>query len=127
MFISESAYLFAVLIGVVILFQLLLAVGMPWGSYAMGGKFPGKYPPSMRVASIIQAFILAFLALIVLSKAGLIFPEWSSFAKTAIWFVVCFSVVATILNLITRSVWERRIWAPVSLLLLITSVIVAMG
>lgn len=127
MFITESAYLFAALIGVVIIFQLLLAAGMPWGSYAMGGKFPGKFPPPMRVAAIIQVFILVFLALIVLSKAGLVFPGWRSFANAAIWFVVCFSVVSTFLNLITRSVWERRIWAPVSLLLLITSVIVAMG
>ena len=127
MFSLESALLFSTLIGVVIIFQLMLAAGMPWGSYAMGGKYPGKYPPAMRVASIIQAIILTFIAFIVLSKADLIFPGWNTFTKTAIWFVVCFSIVATILNFITRSVWERRIWGPVSLLLLITSIIVAIG
>lgn len=127
MLVVESALIFSALIGIVVIFQLLLAAGMPWGSYAMGGKFPGKYPPPMRVASVIQAVILIFIAYIVLSKSGLILPGWYSFAKTAIWFVVGFSAVATILNLITRSVWERRIWAPVSLLLLITSINVAIG
>lgn len=124
---KESAFIFSTLIGVVIIFQLMLAAGMPLGSYAMGGKFPGKYSPAMRVVCIIQAIILAFIACIVLSKAGLLFPGWTSFAKTAIWFVVCFSAATTILNFMTRSVWERRIWAPVSLLLLITSMNVAIG
>ncbi|WP_373231361.1 hypothetical protein [Cohnella sp.] len=127
MFVFESAIIFSTLIGIVIIFQLLLAVGMPWGSYAMGGKFPGKYPPAMRIASFLQSIILTFIASIVLSESGIMYPDWLSFTKTAIWFVVSFSVIATILNLITKSVWERRIWAPVSLLLLITSIIVAIG
>lgn len=127
MLILVSAIIFSILIVVVIIFQIMLVAGMPWGSYAMGGKFPGKYPPAMRVASFLQSIILTFISLIVLSKSGLMFPGWLSFSKTAIWFVVSFSVIATILNLITKSVWERRIWAPVSLLLLITSIIVAIG
>lgn len=127
MLILVSAIIFSILIVVVIIFQIMLVAGMPWGIYAMGGKFPGKYPPVMRVASFLQSIILTFISLIVLSKSGLMFPGWLSFSKTAIWFVVSFSVIATILNLITKSVWERRIWAPVSLLLLITSIIVAIG
>lgn len=127
MFVQESAILFSVLIGIVILFQLLLALGMPWGSYAMGGKFPGKFPLAMRVAALFQIIILAFFALIVLSNSGFTLPSWNTFSNIAIWFVVAFSVIASILNLITRSQWERRIWAPVSVLLLITSIIVAIG
>lgn len=127
MYISMSAIIFACLIGVVILFQLALAAGMPWGSIAMGGKYPGKYPPALRIATLFQIIILALLGSIVLSKAGFVFLDWDSFANSAIWFVVFFSVVATILNLITKSKWERRIWAPVSLLLLITSITVALG
>ncbi|NHN31465.1 hypothetical protein [Paenibacillus agricola] len=125
MYVWISAIIFSALIGIVILFQFALVAGMPWGSYAMGGKFPGKYPPVMRLASLFQVIILALLASIVLSKSGFIFPNWYSFTKSAIWFVVIFSVIATTLNFITRSKWERRIWAPVSLLLLITSITVA--
>ncbi len=125
MFISSIG--FAILIAIVILFQAALAVGIPWGEYAVGGKYPGKLPVPMRAACLIQIVILAFLAVIVLSQAGSILPGWSGFANVAIWFVVAFSVLSTILNLITRSVWERRIWAPVAVLMLITSLIVAIG
>ncbi|ASA26363.1 hypothetical protein [Paenibacillus donghaensis] len=127
MFLFISSIVFSILMAIVILFQAGLAVGMPWGKYAMGGKFPGKYPAPMRVACLIQIVVLTFLALIVLSKSGNILPGWFEFVNVAIWFVVAFSVIATILNLITRSVWERRIWAPVSLLLLLTSLIVAIA
>ncbi|WPP51487.1 hypothetical protein [Catalinimonas niigatensis] len=122
-----AAIVFTVLIGIVILFQLGLALGMPWGSYAMGGKYPGKFPAFMRVSALFQILILTALALIVLSKAALAFPELNTFANKAIWFVVGFSTLATILNLITKSVWERRIWAPISMLMLISSLIVAIG
>ncbi|MFD2612705.1 hypothetical protein [Paenibacillus gansuensis] len=124
---SISAILFTVLIGIVVLFQLALAAGVPWGSYAMGGKFPGKYPPSMRVTAIFQVLILMFLAFVVLIHSGILVSGWVSFAKSAIWFVVIFSLIASILNVITKSIWERKIWAPVSILMLITSVIVAIG
>ena len=127
MYILISAIVFSTLIGIVILFQLALAAGMPWGDFAMGGKFPGKYPPVMRISTFFQIIILALLASIVLSKAGIVFTDWNSFADSAIWFVVTFSAIATVLNFITRSKWERRIWAPVSLLLLITSITVAIG
>jgi hypothetical protein len=39
-----SAIIFTVLTAIVILFQLVLAIGMSWGSASMGGKFPGKDP-----------------------------------------------------------------------------------
>jgi len=125
--VSISAMVFNILTLIVVLFQLALALGMPWGSYAMGGKFPGKYPPGMRVGAIVQAIVLLAIAAIVLSRSGLFVPSWDGFANKAIWFVVAFSTISTVLNLITRSKWERRIWLPVSLLLLVTSVIVALG
>ncbi|MFX3647864.1 MAG: hypothetical protein ACE3K2_28660 [Paenibacillus sp.] len=127
MILLTSAIVFTVLILIVILFQVALAAGVPWGEYAMGGKFPGKYPISMRFACIVQIAILAFMGIIVLSKAELLWPQWSVLARTATWFIVAYLVIGTILNLITKSVWERRIWAPVTFLMLITSVIVAIS
>lgn len=125
--VQTAAIVFSVLIGIVMLFQLALALGVPWGSYAMGGKYPGKFPPFMRRAALFQILILAALAVIVLSKAEMAYPTLYSFSGIAIWFVVGFSALATILNLITKSVWERRIWAPVSILMLISSMIVALA
>lgn len=120
-----SAYVFAILSFVIILFQLGLTIGMPWGAASMGGKFPGKYPPRMRVVSLINIFITSFIAAIVLIKSEIIWLQFKSFANVAIYFVVVFSVFATILNTITPSKIERKIWAPVAAILLLTSLIVA--
>ena len=121
-----SAIIFTVFTAIVILFQLGLAVGMPWGSASMGGKYPGKYPPKMRIVAIVNILILFVLAIIVMSRAGLIFPQLLSVSKTGIWFVVAFSGIGTILNTITPSKIER-IWAPVAAIQLITSLLVAVS
>jgi len=127
MLVIISAYVFAILSFVIILFQLGLTIGMPWGAASMGGKFPGKYPHRMRVVSLINIFIISFIAAIVLIKSEIIWLQFKSFANVAIDFVVVFSVVATILNTITQSKIERKIWLPVALVLLVTSIIVAFG
>jgi hypothetical protein len=98
---------------------------MPWGEASMGGKFPGKYPPKMRIVSLLNSLVLSFIALVVMVKADILLPQYKSLSNVAIYFVVGFSVVATILNTITPSKIERKIWAPVTAVLLLTSIIVA--
>jgi hypothetical protein len=109
----------------VIAFQIALAAGAPWGEYAMGGAYPDQFPPELRVAAVVQAAILALLALVVLARAGVALPKWSRMARWSIWFVVAFSVVSLVLNSITPSARERAIWAPVALVMVICSVTVA--
>lgn len=111
----------------VIAFQIALALGAPWGAYAMGGAFPGQFPPELRVAAVVQAVILAGLALVVLARAGITLPKWSRTSRWLVWVVVVFSALSLVLNLITPSARERAIWAPVALIMLICSVIVAVS
>jgi hypothetical protein len=67
-----AALLFsAVSIGVVA-FQVALAAGAPWGAYAMGGAFPGTFPVTLRIAALAQAVLIAGMAAVVLSLAGLV-------------------------------------------------------
>ena len=126
MTITVAAYIFLSLIGIVIIFQSCLIAGLPWGAASMGGKYPGKYPPKMRVVAFINILILSLIASIVAAKANLFLLEMAPFAQKAIWGVVAFFVLSTILNTITPSKIER-IWAPVALIALITSIIVALG
>lgn len=121
-----AAILYAVVSAGVVAFQLALAAGAPWGAYAMGGAFPGQFPPELRVAAIIQAVILVALAAVVLARAGVALPGWARASRWLIWFVVAFAAVSLVLNLITPSAGERAIWAPVAFLLLLGSVIVAL-
>lgn len=121
------AYLFSALIVFVVLFQFALALGAPWGEMAMGGKFPGRFPRGMRIAALVQIVVLAFIALIVLTRAGVIFSEYLAISKSAIWGVVVFCLVGAILNTITPSKKERMLWAPVTIALLICATFVAMN
>ena len=123
---SQAAITFAILTGIVMIFQGCLALGLPWGKASMGGKYPGKYPPKMKVVAIINMVILGLFAAIVLSKSDLLFPQLKPISNIGIWFVVAFMVIGTVLNTITRSKIER-IWAPVALFQLITSLIIAIG
>ena len=121
-----AATVFTILTGIVIIFQGCLAAGLPWGAASMGGKYPGKYPPKMRIVAIINMLVLGFAAAIVLSAADILFSQLKPIVRVGIWFVVGFYSIATILNTITPSKIER-IWAPVALLQAITSSIVAIG
>jgi cell division protein FtsW (lipid II flippase) len=60
-------------------------------------------------------------------RAGMLLPDLLEVSRIAVWAVVGLSAVAVVLNLITPSKWERRLWAPVALMLLATSLVVALG
>ena len=108
-------------------FQLALAAGAPWGDLAMGGAYPGTYPPAMRVAALVQIAIYLLLAAVVFSRAGVALRRWRTASQWLIWFVVAIESVGVVLNLITPSPLERLIWAPVAALLLAASLRVALS
>ena len=124
-FTRAAALVYTVLSAGVIVFQIALALGAPWGEYAMAGAFPGQFPPEMRIGAVIQAILLAGFAIIVLTRAGMILTKWVRASKWLIWIVVAFATLSFILNLITPSAGERAIWAPIAFLLMITCGIVA--
>ena len=123
--VETAAFSFSIFTAVVILFQLALSLGAPWGEMAMGGKFPGRYPISLRIAALFQAILLIIATLIVLTKAGVIYKPLYELSISAIWYVFALCVVTAILNIITPSKKERTLWAPVAIILVICSYIVA--
>lgn len=118
-----AAIIFTILSGAVVIFQICLALGMPWGAASMGGRFPGKYPTKMRVVALFNIVLIVFITSILLSKAHILLPQMLPFSEKAIWVVVAFSFAGTVMNTITPSKIER-IWAPVGLIQFITSIIV---
>jgi hypothetical protein len=122
-----AAMAFAGLIAVVALFQLALALGAPWGSLAMGGAFPGTFPPAMRVAALVQIAVLGGVALVVLARAGLVLPAWRRTSRWLVWVVVGLLGLGVVLNLITPSGLERLIWAPVAVAMFAASLRVALS
>lgn len=123
---DAAAVVYAIVSAGVAAFQVSLAAGAPWGAFAMGGAFPGQFPLSLRVAALVQATLIVLMAVVVLSRAGLILPAWSRTARWLVWVVVAVAAVSSALNLVTPSSGERAVWAPVALLLLASSLVVAL-
>ena len=122
---NVSAYVFCFFTAIIVAFQLALALGAPWGEFAMGGKYPGRLPPTMRVAALVQLLLLLFVALIVLVRAELFLGAYMEIARSAVWFVVALFAVSSVLNIITPSKKERMVGGPIAIVLLISSAIVA--
>ena len=93
----------------------------------MGGAYRGSFPPRLRVAAVVQALVLTVLVLIVLSRAGVVDVPVARDLPWLAWTAVAFSAVSLVLNAISRSPGERRIWVPVALLMLASSIVVAAG
>lgn len=106
-------------------FQLALAAGAPWGHLTMGGAFPGRLPPAMRLAAIAQALVLLLFAAIVAARARLLFDRFHAVSRTLVWVVVVYTAVGALLNAITPSPWERVLWLPVLLVLCTCAVVTA--
>lgn len=119
------AYIFTGVVSVVVAFQLALACGAPWGHLAMGGRFPGRFPATLRVAAFLQAILLAFFAIIALSQARVVWVQYYDMADNAIWGVAVVSGLSLIMNLVTPSKWERVLWAPAAGVMLLTSSLLA--
>ena len=123
---TGAALVFALVALGVIAFQMALALGAPWGAYAMGGAFPGRFPTPMRIAAVVQAVLIGLIALAVLSTADLVLAGLADTVPWLIWVAVAVAALAVVLNSISRSAGERRIWVPVAIVLLVCSLLVAM-
>lgn len=121
-----AAIVFGLAIVGIVGFQIALALGAPWGAWAMGGAFPGRYPPRMRVAAIVQAVVLALVGVVVLAHAGLFLPGIADALPWLVWVAVVLSGVSLVLNAITPSAGERRLWVPVAVVMLVSSLVVAL-
>ena len=117
------AFLFIFISLFVILFQIALTLGAPWGELTMGGRYHGKLPKQMRLIAVAQIIILLLIDVIVLAKSQIAFPRLYPPSRVGIWFVFAFFVLGTLMNIITPSKKERLIWAPVSAVLLILSLV----
>jgi hypothetical protein len=120
-----AALVFNGAITMVVLFQLALALGVPWGEFGWGGAYVGMLPPLMRLASLASIILLLGFATLVSIRAGLLLPHWQAMSRTGVWFVVAYCAVGVVANALTPSENERLVWLPVAVVLLGSSTIVA--
>lgn len=79
----------------------------------------------MRVASVASAVVLVLLALVVLIRAGVLLPRWQPLSHALIWVVVAYCGLAVLAHIVTPSKWERIVWLPMVVILLLAGLLVA--
>ena len=105
-----------VIFGVIATMTVLVACGLPFGEFTMGGQHK-ILPKNLRVAAVISVAIQIFAMIIILQAGGFI-SLWFSFKVTK---YICFFFAAylslnTIMNMISKSRKERFVMTPLSLI-----------
>lgn len=121
------AYIYLILTAFIIVFQIILALGAPLGEYTLGGKFPGKLPPKIRLAALVQIVFLILFAAIVAARAEVALAAYHNISRVGIWFVVGFFVLGSVVNLSSPSVKEKRVMGPANVIALICTLVVAIN
>lgn len=105
--------------------QIALALKVPLGSYTMGGRYEGVLPKPMRIAAIIQVFILWIFVYIVSASSGLIENQPAFVTRILLWVVVAFFFFGTIMNLSSQSKKERNLFGSINLITFILLLVLA--
>jgi len=109
----------------IVLFQLALAAGVPWGHAAWGGA-DAHLSTAERIGSAVAAVVWAAAALVVLGRAGVWVAHGpAALYRRATWLLVGVTGMSAVLNLASQSRWENLVLGPLSVILAILCTVVA--
>lgn len=116
----------SVLLGLLIVFQILLALGLPLGAAAWGGQHR-VLPTNLRWMSAMSVLILAFAGWIFLARAGVVSPGANQLmVRVLAWIFTGYFALNILMNLfLSHNALERGIMTPTSLLLTICYLLVS--
>jgi hypothetical protein len=127
--VETAAVAAAVLFGVMALFQVALALGVPWGAFAFGGRAvrdDGTLPTAYRGASAVAAVVLVVFAVVILTRAGVVGTSGDSALVTVLsWVIVGFMAINTPMNLMGQHWVEKYVFGGITLVLVVLCAIVA--
>jgi hypothetical protein len=81
----------------------------------------------MRGVAIFSAALILGFGLVVAVRAGFLLPQWQPISTYLVWGIVAYFVLGVVAHLFTPSRWERIIWLPVIVVMLVSSMIVALS
>jgi hypothetical protein len=117
---------FTIVLVLLAAFQLALALGAPLGHFAWGGQHR-VLPARLRIGSAVSIMLYALFAIVAWDRVGAIevFPDL--FSQVAMWVIFGYSALGILMNAISRSRPERFTMVPVTIVLAVLSLLIAMG
>jgi hypothetical protein len=124
-FVRKAANIASVLFLIFVVVQLLVAAGIIPISMLWGGRQP-ELTSALRVTSVAAAVILGAFIYIIRYRAGLVgkMPQ-PTLIRVAAWVVTGYMVLNALGNFASVSSVERFLFGPLTVLLVVTSFIVA--
>jgi hypothetical protein len=108
------------------IFQLLLAVGLPLGNMAWGGNHR-ILPLKLRISSLLSAGLFILAAVVFLQKAKIISVfTWDLGVNILAWFFVLLFGLSILGNLKSNSGLEKKIMTPVAITLTVLCLILTL-
>ncbi|HWW30297.1 MAG TPA: hypothetical protein VNY80_09805 [Steroidobacteraceae bacterium] len=122
-----ASILAAFVLGLVAVFQILLALALPLGHAAWGGAHR-VLPARLRLASAVSALPLALAAWIVLARTGVVaVPFQYATVRAATWVAFCVLALNTVANLASKSRVERALMTPAAFVCSVCLLIAALS
>lgn len=125
--ITTLAIVCCVILAALTVLQIALIFGAPLGKFAWGGEHK-VLPVSLRVASVVAILLYGVIALMLLSKAGLIaIFDNQQVVDVIVWIIAGYFTLGIVMNAISRSKYERALMTPVVSLLAILCICIALS
>ncbi|MGB4706171.1 MAG: hypothetical protein WBH43_03045 [Aquiluna sp.] len=107
-------------------FQLALVFGAPLGEYAFGGKHVGVLPNTLRVTSAASCLALIAIAGHYAAQLGWFEPILGQTGNSLVnWVLFGFAAFQALINSITKSQKEKRLWSGPTLAMALAAFLVA--
>jgi hypothetical protein len=122
-----AALAFCALMAGLTIFQVALIAGAPLGRFAWGGQ-DRVLPRGKRIGSVVSVVLYGVFAFMVLERGHVIrvLPD-SWIPVTGIWVLFAYFLLGVVMNALSRSVPERWTMAPLSLVLAVLTLVVALS
>ncbi len=114
-----------VLLAALAVLQVLVALGLPLGHFVWGGQHK-ILPTGLRIGSAVSVVVYAAMAALLLSRAGVIAGD-GTFVRVATWSLFGYFVLGILMNAISRSEPERFTMTPVTLVLALATLTIALA
>ena len=114
------------ILAILAVFQIALAAGAPLGRFAWGGQ-NRVLPTRMRIGSVASIAVYAVIALLALDRTGLLDLVPDLVSRVGMWVVFGYLVLSIVPNLLSKSPPERAVMAPVTTLLAVLAILIALG
>lgn len=108
------------------IFQLLLLFGLPYGNMAWGGKYD-VLPLKLRIGSLISAAVILYGIIVLLEKSAIVFlVNNQTILNISSWFFVILFGLSTLGNINSKSEKEKKIMTPLAIILTLSFLIVSL-